>query len=70
MKKIWIAVSIIAVLVVTGFFYLKFRKSKDFEPLIKSKLQQLVKDGSNGLYALEIEKIEVDVINSKQNNNF
>ncbi|MEP6464845.1 MAG: hypothetical protein ABJB05_01005 [Parafilimonas sp.] len=33
--------------------------------MIKAKLQQLVKDGSNGLYVLNLDKIEVDVIDSK-----
>ncbi len=65
MKKLWIILSIIAVIVIGAFFYLKFRKSKDFEPLIKAKLQELVKDGSNGLYVLDIDKIEIDVIGSK-----
>ncbi len=65
LKKFWIVISIIAILIAGGFFYLKIRKSKDFEPLIKAKLQQLVKDGSNGLYVLSIDKIEVDVVGSK-----
>jgi hypothetical protein len=42
--------------------YLKFRSSTDFEPLIKEKLQQLVKDGSNGLYKLDVERINVDIL--------
>jgi hypothetical protein len=65
LKKIWISVSIIATLLIGAFLYLKIRKSKDFEPLIKAKLQQLVKDGSDSLYVLEMDKIEVDVLNSK-----
>ena len=64
MKKAWIIVSIIAVIIIGCFFYLKFRKSEDFEPLIITKLQQLVKDASNGLYVLNVDKIEVDVIGS------
>jgi hypothetical protein len=62
LKKTWIIVSIIAVIIIGSFLYLKFRKSEDFEPLIITKLQQLVKDASNGLYVLNIDKIEVDVI--------
>ncbi|MEO8711992.1 MAG: hypothetical protein ABI405_07720, partial [Parafilimonas sp.] len=65
MKKIWIIVSIIAALLICAFLYLKIRKSKDFEPLIKAKLQQLVKDASDSLYVLKMDKIEVDVLNSK-----
>ncbi|MEP6682714.1 MAG: hypothetical protein ABJA35_05610 [Parafilimonas sp.] len=64
MKKTWIIISIIAVIIIGSFLYLKLRKSKDFEPLIITKLQQLVKDASNGLYVLNIDKIEVDVIGS------
>ena len=47
------------------FFYLKSRKSEDFEPLIKAKLQQLVNDGSDGLYVLDLDSVEVDVLNSR-----
>jgi hypothetical protein len=65
LKKILITTAIIVVSIITGFFYLKFRKSKDFEPLIISKLQEIIKEGSNGLYALDIDKIEVDIVNSK-----
>ena len=66
MKKIIIiVVSIIAVLIIGAFFYLKIRKSKDFEPLIKAKLQELVKDASDSLYVLNIDKIEVDIVGSK-----
>lgn len=46
------------------FLYLKLRKSQDFEPLIKAKLRQLVKEGSDSLYVLDIDKIEVDVVGS------
>ncbi len=64
-KTIIITISIIAVLIVGAFLYLKVRKSKDFEPLIKAKLQELVKQASDGLYVLNIDKIEVDVVGSK-----
>lgn len=65
MKKIlWIAgISILAI--AAGIvIYLSTRKSKDFEPLIKDKLQQLVKNGSDSLYRLTLDRIEIDVINS------
>lgn len=64
MKKILIILSVLAALIIGAYFYLKTRKSKDFEPLIITKLQELVKDGSNGLYVLDIDKIEVDVLKS------
>jgi len=63
-KNLIIAFSVIAMLAIGIFFYLKIRKSKDFEPLIKAKLQQLVKEGSDSLYVLDMDKIEVDVVNS------
>src|SRR6266496_2271684 len=37
----------------------------DFRPLIIAKLQQLVKDGSNGLYNLSVEKLEPDILQSE-----
>lgn len=48
----------------------KLQKSKantilDLRPSIIAKLQQVVKDGSNGLYNLSIDKIEPDVLSSK-----
>jgi hypothetical protein len=70
----------ILILVVTsGYFYLRndVLKAKDFKPdklkaknftdlrpSVIAKLQQLVKDGSNGLYRLSIEEINPDVITS------
>lgn len=64
-KAIIITLSVIAVLIIGAFFYLKVRKSKDFEPLIKARLQQLVKDASDSLYILNIGKIEIDVVGSE-----
>jgi len=63
-KIIIIVITVIVLLVIGAYFYLKVRKSKDFEPLIKAKLQQLVKDGSDSLYVLDMDKIEVDVVGS------
>lgn len=45
--------------------YLKTRKLDDFEPKIKERLQELVKDGSRGLYHLDVEKVNVDLVASK-----
>ena len=64
MKKWWITAAVLIVIAVGAWIYLKYRKSDDFEPLIKAKLQKAVKDGSNGLYALETGKIEIDIVNS------
>jgi hypothetical protein len=64
-KAILIIISAIIVLIVGGYLYLKIRKSKDFEPLIKAKLQQLVRDASDSLYVLNMDKIEVDVVGAK-----
>lgn len=65
MKKRWIILSVIAITVAGVFLYLKFKTNADFEPLIKAKLQQIVKVGSNGLYELDMDKIETDVLRSK-----
>ncbi len=64
MKKWWITATVLLLLTGGTWMYLKYRKSDDFEPLIKAKLQQAVKDGSNGLYTLETGKIEIDIVNS------
>lgn len=66
MKKIFLIILFIVIAVVAGLIiYLRSHKLEDFEPLIKAKLSKLVKDASNGLYTLEIEKLEIDVIGSK-----
>jgi hypothetical protein len=65
MKKFLIV--IIVILAITGgvYYYLHQNKLKDFEPDIKERLNKLVMDASNGLYHLEIEKLETDVVTSK-----
>ncbi|MEP6846099.1 MAG: hypothetical protein ABI861_08845, partial [Panacibacter sp.] len=65
MKTKWVIIVSSIIIISGAFLYLKFRKSTDFEPLIKAKLQQLVKDGSNGLYKLDVERINVDLLNSQ-----
>ena len=66
MRKKWIIIlTTIFVLVAGVFFYIKFRGSKDFEPVIKEKLQQIVKEASDSLYILDVDKINVDVVNSQ-----
>lgn len=60
-KKWVIFFSCLAIVVVAGLFYFKARNLKDFNPLIKDKLQQLVSDGSGGLYRLSYDSLRSDV---------
>ncbi|MEP6596263.1 MAG: hypothetical protein ABJA71_09970 [Ginsengibacter sp.] len=79
-RKIAIVLLVAVLIIAGGFFYIKyhFLKAKDFKPVtskaksiidlrpsVIAKLQQVVKDGSNGLYILSIEKIDPDVLASK-----
>lgn len=79
-KKLLITVAIILLLITGGYIFLRFGflKSKDFKPDISkeksvidlrpaiiAKLQQSVKDASNGLYILSVEKIEPHLLTSK-----
>jgi len=45
----------------------KSQSGMDVRPLLIAKLKQLVKDGSNGLYNLSIEKLDPDVVQSQLN---
>ncbi|QEC69972.1 hypothetical protein FRZ67_22720 [Panacibacter ginsenosidivorans] len=65
MKPKWIILISVIIVISGALLYLKFRSSTDFEPLIKAKLQQLVKDGSNGLYRLDVERINVEVLDQQ-----
>lgn len=73
MKKIFIVILVLIIIVTGGYLYLRFSvlKSKNFKPdttkskslldlrpQLIAKLRQLVKDGSNGLYDLYIGEIE------------
>ncbi len=75
-----IAVSTLVVIISGGFLYLKYGVLKtndvkndasktssvlDLRPAIIAKLQQLVKNGSDGLYNLSIKKIDPDLLSSK-----
>ena len=60
MKKILIICGILLLAGAGIYYYLKHKKLTDFEPLIKEKIAQLVKEGSEGLYALSIGKIDID----------
>jgi hypothetical protein len=79
-KKLIIITGILLFVACAGFLYIKesLLKTRDFKPdnskaksivdlrpSIIAKLQQVVKDGSNGLYVLSIDKIEPDVLSSK-----
>lgn len=55
----------ILVLAAGALVYLKTRKSKDFEPLIKDKLQEVVTKATNGLYKLHYDSLTIDVLASK-----
>ena len=76
MKRLYLVLIAIFILVAGGYFYVRFHllKAKDFEPdnsksksvadlrpAIIAKLQQLVKDASAGLYHLSIERIDPDI---------
>src|SRR5258705_7734059 len=79
MKKIYFILATVIVIIIGVYLYVRFSvlKSKDFRPdsskaksvldlrpSIIAKLQQLVKDGSDGLYYLSIEKIEPHILKS------
>ncbi|MEO6454103.1 MAG: hypothetical protein ABIN97_08535, partial [Ginsengibacter sp.] len=79
MKKLYLIIIALLILIATAYLYLRydFLKTKDFKPdnsksatavdlrpAIIAKLQQLVKDGSNGLYKLSIDELNPDVISS------
>jgi len=64
-KKYVISLIIVAILAAGIAIYLQTGKLKDFEPQIIAKLQSLVRKGSDSLYRLSIEGIEVDVVKSR-----
>ena len=59
------AAAILIVAVGAVYFYLRSKRLTDFEPLIREKIQSLVKEGSKGLYHIDIGKIDIDVLASK-----
>ncbi len=76
MKKGYYVLIGLLVIILGVFLYLHFKTEKvsldesiaksespiDLRPLIISKLQKMVSEGSDGLYKLQIEKIEPDVL--------
>src|ERR1051326_3414410 len=80
MRKILFICIILIVIVSSGYLYLRqdLLKTKDFKPdnkkattildlrpAIIAKLQQVIKDGSDGLYILSVGKLDPDIISSK-----
>ena len=64
MKSKWkIIILIILVILLAVYLYLHFRKSDDFEPQIKQKIAKLVNKATNGLYKIDIGKIQIDITN-------
>jgi hypothetical protein len=75
-KTHYIVIAILAI-VISAYIYFRFLRANapkplsqsespiDLRPLIISKLQQLVKESSEGLYNLSVEKLEPDVLQSQ-----
>ena len=79
-KKFIVVVSVVLLVIVSAYVYTRyyFLKTKNFKPdnskaknvldlrpAIIAKLQQVVKDGSDGLYVLSIQKLDIDVLAAK-----
>ena len=65
MKKLILAVVILLVIAAGAYLYFRQNKLRDFEPLIRAKLSQVVTDASNGLYSLKMDRIDIDVTRAK-----
>jgi hypothetical protein len=80
MKRIYYIIIAVLIITVGVYLYIHFSLSQikyanhvhhkpqsdmDLRPLITNKLQQLVKEGSNGLYNLSVEKLEPDILRSE-----
>jgi hypothetical protein len=78
-RKLLVTACALVVLLVSGYLYIRYHflqaknfkpdrsKAKnilDLRPEIIAKLQQVVRDGSNGLYVLSIEKLNIDILAS------
>lgn len=79
MKKWYLVIIAIVVALSGAYFYVRFHtlKTKDYKPdetkatspvdlkpAIIAKLQQLVKDGSGGLYQLSLDSLDIHLLNS------
>lgn len=61
-NKGWvIIIACLAIVFVLGLFYFKARNLEDFDPLIKEKLQDIVMNGTDGLYRLRYDSLKSDV---------
>ncbi len=66
MRKFFL-ILIISIVALAGgvFVYLKVRKLKDFEPLIKERLEKLVYNATEGLYHIQFDEMDADITESK-----
>jgi len=79
-KKLIVILSVFLLIAISAYIYVRYHYLKvktfkpdntkakniiDLTPAIIAKLQQVVKDGSDGLYVLSIEKLNIDVLASK-----
>lgn len=65
MKRILLISGIVLIAVISVLFFLRQRKLKDFDQLIKDKLQSLVRNMSDSLYKLEFDSLDADVLKSQ-----
>lgn len=79
MKKVYVILIIVAVIITGAYLVLRYgilqtkdhkpdnskaKSALDLRPAIIAKMQQLVKDGSSGLYNLSVEQVEPDLLAS------
>src|SRR5687767_2180416 len=65
MRKLLLAAAILIVIATGVYYYLRYNKLRDFEPDIINKLDRLVQQASRGLYHLDIETLDTDVLGGK-----
>ncbi|HEV8083328.1 MAG TPA: hypothetical protein VGP55_09015 [Chitinophagaceae bacterium] len=80
MKKSYLIISAIVVVIIVGYLYLRFSvlKNRDFKPdhskaksiidlrpALIAKLKQVVRDASAGLYKLDVDNINVALSNTR-----
>ena len=80
MKRTYYLCIAVLIIAIGGYLYIHFSLSQikdakhgnpkpqsdiDLRPLITTKLQQLVKEGSNNLYTLSVENLEPDILRSQ-----
>jgi hypothetical protein len=63
MKKKWLKIiSVLLLILACIFIYVKTKVKKDLRPVIEAKLKTLVEDGSNGLYHLSLDSVEINIL--------